>query len=78
MAMVLQSPSMPKAMRLHRDCLSATMDLEIELFGEVLSTSIVEPLEQYSWWPFASEPPSTSLSLKARPMGGAVDERTST
>lgn len=58
-AMVMSYPAMPTAMRRHRDCLYATMNLEIELFGKVLSESITEPLERYSWWPFASEPPRT-------------------
>lgn len=56
-AMVIDIPEMPRWMRRHRDCLYATMNLEIELFGEVLSKSIMEPLERYSWWPFDREPP---------------------
>lgn len=62
--MVMPSHPMPARMRSHADCLQATMALEIEPFGKVLGDSIVEPLNAYSWWPFAEEPPSMSLDLR--------------
>ena len=60
-ARVLYAPPMPARMRRHADCLMATYELEIELFGRCLSESIIDDLERYSWWPFASEPPRTWL-----------------
>jgi len=60
-AMVINYQPMPADMRRHANCLLVTHDLEIELFGEVLSKSILEPLERYSWWPFDREPPATRV-----------------
>lgn len=60
-AYVLGAEPMPKRMRRHADCLIATYDLEVELFGRCLSESIIADLERYSWWPLAAEPPPTRL-----------------
>lgn len=64
-AMVMRYSPMPPGMRRHADCLLATYDLETELFGEVLSASILEPLERYSWWPLTGPPP-VPVSLQSR------------
>lgn len=56
MSVVISYPEMPRRMRRHFECLKATEQLEIALFGEVLSPSIVPVLERYRWWPLDGEP----------------------
>lgn len=66
MTMVIRYPQMPRRMAEHYECLKATAVLERELFGAVVSESIVPQLEEYSWWPMAGPPPSVSIT----PPGG--------
>lgn len=72
MSMVMHYEPMPPRMRRHATCLLATMELEIELFGRVLSESIKEPLERYSWWPLTEKPPSISVEPRPTPNASKV------